>query len=249
METFHWVLIAGAMVAGFVQGLSGFAFGLVAMACWAWVVPPQIAAIMSVFGALVGQTLSALTVRRGFQWALLWPFLAGGLVGVPVGVLAVPLLDVLALKAGLGLLLVIWCPFMLLAPQLPALRWGGRAADALVGLAGGFMGGVGGFAGAMPTLWCTLRRLPKDTQRTIIQNFNLSVLAVAFAMHIGAGNVTREMLPLFALVAPAMLIPSLLGARLYIGISELAFRRLVLALLTASGVALLASSLPVLLAR
>lgn len=249
METFHWVLIAGAMVAGFVQGLSGFAFGLVAMACWAWVVPPQIAAIMSVFGALVGQTLAALTVRRGFQWAMLWPFLAGGLVGVPVGVLAVPLLNVLALKAGLGLLLVIWCPFMLLAPQLPALRRGGRGADALVGLVGGFMGGVGGFAGAVPTLWCTLRRLPKDTQRTIIQNFNLSVLAVAFAMHIGAGNVTREMLPLFALVAPAMLIPSLLGARLYIGISELAFRRLVLTLLTASGVALLASSLPGLLAR
>ena len=83
----------------------------------------------------------------------------------------------------------------------------------------------------------------------MVQNFNLSVLAVAFAMHIGAGNVTRDMLPLFAMVAPAMLIPSVLGARLYIGISEATFRRVVLGLLTVSGVALLAASVPGLLAR
>jgi hypothetical protein len=36
---------------------------------------------------------------------------------------------------------------------------------------------MGGFTGTMPTLWCTLRGFPKDTQRTVIQNFNLSMLA------------------------------------------------------------------------
>jgi len=46
-----------------------------------------------------------------------------------------------------------------------------------------------------------------------------------------------------------MLVPTLLGARVYIGVSELRFRQLVLGLLTASGIALLASSLPTLLAR
>jgi len=45
-----------------------------------------------------------------------------------------------------------------------------------------------------------------------------------------------------------MLVPTLLGARLYVGISDLAFRRIVLGLLTLSGIALLASSLPKLLA-
>jgi len=55
------------------------------------------------------------------------------------------------------------------------------------------------------------------------------------------------MLPLFALVAPALLIPSLLGARVYMGLSEIGFRRVVLALLTASGVVMVASALPALL--
>ena len=57
------------------------------------------------------------------------------------------------------------------------------------------------------------------------------------------------MVPLLAVVAPAVVIPVLLGTRVYIGISELAFRKVVLGLLAASGVALLVSSVPVLLAR
>ncbi|MNI33361.1 hypothetical protein D3C73_873080 [compost metagenome] len=46
-----------------------------------------------------------------------------------------------------------------------------------------------------------------------------------------------------------MLVPTLLGAKLYVGISEARFRQIVLGLLTASGVAMLASSLPLLLSR
>jgi hypothetical protein len=46
-----------------------------------------------------------------------------------------------------------------------------------------------------------------------------------------------------------MLIPALIGARIYIGISEATFRSIVLSLLTVSGVALLASSAPVLWGR
>jgi len=69
------------------------------------------------------------------------------------------------------------------------------------------------------------------------------------ATYVGKGIVTRDMLPMFLVVAPAMLIPSLLGARVYLGISEAAFRKIVLTLLTASGLVLLVSSLPGLLAR
>lgn len=89
----------------------------------------------------------------------------------------------------------------------------------------------------------------KHEQRAVIQNFNLAMLAVTMATYVGSGLVSRQMLPYFAIVAPAMLVPTLLGARVYIGISELRFRQVVLGLLTASGIALLASSLPTLLAR
>lgn len=241
-----WIVAVGAAVAGFVQGLSGFAFGMVAMSFWAWVLDPRLAAALAVFGALTGQLLAVFSVRRGFNWPLLWPFLLGGLAGIPLGVLILPHLDMDWFKAVLGALLALWCPVMLMAQRLPRIggnRWG----DGAVGLVGGVMGGIGGFAGSVPTLWCTLRGFGKDTQRAVIQNFNLSMLAVTMATYLATGIVTGDMAPMFAVVAPAMLIPTLLGTRLYIGISEVAFRRLVLGLLTCSGLTLLASSVPRLL--
>jgi hypothetical protein len=36
MDSTLVVVLAGAVAAGFVQGLSGFAFGLVATSIWAW---------------------------------------------------------------------------------------------------------------------------------------------------------------------------------------------------------------------
>ncbi|WP_204329106.1 hypothetical protein, partial [Proteus mirabilis] len=65
----------------------------------------------------------------------------------------------------------------------------------------------------------TLRGFGKDEQRAVIQNFNLAMLAVTMATYVGSGLVSRQMLPYFAIVAPAMLVPTLLGARVYIGIS------------------------------
>ena len=247
MDSLIVVVALGAVAAGFVQGLSGFGFGLVAMSFWAWRVDPQLAAVLAVFGSLAGQLLAVFTVRRAVRAQHLLPFVAGGVVGVPIGVWLLPMLDANLFKAVLGTLLVTWGPLMLVAGQLPRIRHGGRVADAAIGAVGGVMGGIGGFTGTLPTLWCTLRGFDKATQRAVIQNFNLATLAVTFAFYLGRGLVTSAMLPMLGIVAAALLVPGLLGARLYIGISEAGFRKLVLGLLTLSGAALLASALPKLL--
>lgn len=41
------LLVVGAAVAGFVQGLSGFAFSMVAMSFWVWGIDPHVAAAPS----------------------------------------------------------------------------------------------------------------------------------------------------------------------------------------------------------
>ncbi|RYF43118.1 MAG: sulfite exporter TauE/SafE family protein [Comamonadaceae bacterium] len=243
------VVVAGAALAGFVQGLSGFGFGLTAMSLWAWMLDPLLAAALAVFGGLTGQVFTALTVRRGFSLRRLLPFLAGGFAGLPLGLLLLPRLDVPLFKGLLGLLLVVMCPLMYFSARLPAVSRGGRIGDGLAGAAGGFMGGLGGFTGVVPTLWCTVRGFAKDEQRGVIQNFNLAMLLATFAGYAATGLLQRAMLPLFALMVPAVLLPSLLGARLYAALSETAFRQVLLGLLTASGVALLVSAVPQLLRR
>ncbi len=244
-----WLLVIGAVVAGFVQGLSGFAFGMVAMSFWVWGIEPRVAAVMAVFGSLTGQVVAAVSSRRRFRLATLAPFLAGGAVGIPLGIAVLPHLNPDLFKLALGAVLAVFCPIMLVSSRLPRVAAGGRLADAVVGAVGGFMGGIGGFTGVAPTLWCTLRGMAKDEQRAVIQNFNLAALAFTMAGYLASGLVTRDMWPLLPLVAVALLVPSLIGARVYVGLSELAFRRVVLVLLSGSGVAMLVAAVPRLLAR
>lgn len=235
------LLALGAAVAGFVQGLSGFAFAMVAMSFWVWGIEPRVAAVMAVFGALSGQLLQALTVRRGLRWAALGPFLLGALLGMPLGVAVLPNLDAALFRLVIGCILVVVCPAMLLAHRLPRVEVGGRLGDGAAGALGGFMGGLGGFSGVVPTLWCTLRGFDKELQRSVIQNFNLAALAATFAAYLASGTVTRDMLLPMAVVLPALIVPSLIGARVYIGLSEQAFRHVVLTLLSAAGAAMIVS--------
>ncbi len=244
IDSIYLIVALGAIFAGFVQGLSGFAFGMVAMSFWAWTIDPKLSVAMVVFGALTGQVLAAITVRRKSNLPMLLPFIIGGIIGIPIGVFLLPHIDIITFRVIFGLLLVTWCPMMLMTSRLPSIKSGGCIADSIVGTIGGIMGGLGGFAGTVPTLWCTLRGYDKDTQRSIIQNFNLAVLMVTMATYISTGIVTREMIPMFAIVFPAMLIPTLIGTRLYFRISDSVFKKTVLILLSISGVTLLVSSLP-----
>jgi len=171
------VLIVGAVLAGFVQGLSGFAFGMVAMSVWVWAFEPRTAAVLTIFGSLTGQVIAAVSARRAWRWPVLLPFLAGGLLGIPVGGWLLPRIDPTLFKALFGLMLVTWCPLMLFSDRVPRMAHGGRVADGLVGWIGGVMGGLGGFTGVAPTLWCTLRGMDRDLQRSVVQNFNLATLA------------------------------------------------------------------------
>ena len=76
------LLVLGAAVAGFVQGLSGFAFGMVAMSFWVWGIDPRVAAVMAVFGSLTGQVVAVVSSRRAFRLQALASFLVSGTVGI-----------------------------------------------------------------------------------------------------------------------------------------------------------------------
>lgn len=244
MTTELALLVAGAAAGGFVQGISGFAFGLTALSFWAWGIEPGLATVMAVFGGLAGQLFSTATLRRRPPPATLLPLLAGALFGIPLGVLLLADLDAALFKGLLGALLLVCCPALLLAGRLPTIAAGGRLADAAAGAVGGLLCGVGGVPGIASALWCLLRGYDKDLARAVVQHFNLAALAATFVALIAAGRVTREMLPLFPAVALALLLPSALGARLHAGLGQAAFRRIVLVLLTASGAAMLVAALP-----
>ena len=109
------------------------------------------------------------------------------------------------------------------------------------------MGGLGGLTGPAPILWATLRGWDRDAQRAVFQVFNLAMHGLTMAAYLVRGTISGEAARLFLVVGPAMLVPTLIGARLYRRFSDAAFRSLVLGLLAASGAVLVATTLPKLL--
>ena len=211
------------------------------MSVWAWSIEPQLAAPMVVFGSVVGQLLALGTIRRSFDRRRALPFIAGGVLGVPLGAWLLRYVDPRLFRGGVGVFLIGYCSVMLMARHLPVVSRGGRVIDGLVGWIGGVMGGLGGLTGPAPTLWCTLRGWDRDTQRAIFQSFNLTMQILTLATYVVSGTVTRGMLGIFAVMVPVSILPTLAGVRLYRRISTAKFQRLVLALLLISGVLLVVS--------
>ncbi len=237
------IIAAGAAFGGFAQGLSGFAFGLIALSIWVWVLDPTLVAPLIVFGSLAGQFATAGILRHAWKPSLFLPFVVGGVLGVPFGVALLRWVDPLAFKIGVGVLLVLWCPTMLLVRDLPQIGWGGRIADGCVGWIGGIMGGLGGLTGPAPILWARVRGWDRHTQRAVFQIFSLCMQCLTMIAYASSGAVTRQLLLLLTVTLPAMLIASRIGNRLYYRISDRAFSRVILGLLSASGVILIVSSL------
>lgn len=233
------LVILGASLAGFAQGVSGFAFALVSLSIWAWGIEPRLAAVLTVFGSLVGQLVTLPFVWRGFDVKRALPLIVGGLIGIPIGASLLTALEPGQFRLGLGLFLVVYCPVMLLLHSGRPFRWGGAAADAGAGWIGGVLGGLAGISGPIPTLWTTLRGWDKNDQRGILQGFNIAMHTATLTVYGLSGAIRADMTVPLVATGVALVPFAILGVLVFRRLSTIAFRRLILMLLSVSGVVLI----------
>ena len=237
LPLFLLATFAGALVAG----LSGFAFALIAAAIWLYILTPlQTVTLIIAFGLIV-QGASVWKLRRALDWRLLWPFIAGAALGIPLGVSILTFADPAYVRAGVGAFLVLYSLYALFRPAMKPIE-AGAAADAGVGFLNGVLGGMTGFAGILVTIWCGLRGWPKERQRAVFQPVAVAIFVMS-AFWIGAkGAVTADTIKLFFIGLPALLAGTWLGLKLFGRLDEATFRKIVLVLVLASGAVLLAQT-------
>jgi uncharacterized membrane protein YfcA len=243
MTTFATVLLfVGAFAGGFVSGLAGFGTALMALGIWLYVLPPTVAVTLVLICSIVGQTATMPSFWRSIDFSLVWPFVVGGLAGVPLGTLLIAHADPAIFKLSVGVLLLVFPVALYLNGAPKALDFGGRIADAAIGFAGGILGGLAGLSGVLPTLWATVRGWGKDERRGLFQIYNWTVLMVALCLQAATGFITVEVLWLALLALPGTILGAWLGARTYRMLSDRNFRDVVLGLLFLSGVGLVWSN-------
>src|ERR1700730_7396769 len=228
------LFLIATFAAALVAGLAGFAFGIVAAGIWLHVITPVETASLIVGFGLIVQGLAVWKLRKALDWGKLWAFVAGGALGVPLGVAILGWTNPAHVRAGIGAVLVLYALYALARPKMQPVA-GGALRDGGGGFLNWVLGGITGLAGILVTIWCGLRGWAKDVQRAVFQPVAVATFLMSALWIRANGALTAEMTKLFLIVLPALLAGTWLGLKLFGRLNETAFRKIVLGLLLASG--------------
>jgi uncharacterized membrane protein YfcA len=235
------IFLGGTFAASFVTGLAGFAFGMVAAGIWLAVLTPTETTMLIAAYALLIQAQAVWKLRHSVQFPRLKFLILGTAAGIPVGVAALRWASPMHLRVSFGALLVLFSLHGLARPTLTEIKWATPGADTGIGFLNGIIGGATGLGGILPTIWTGLRGWPRDEQRAVFQPAAVATFLMIIVASGGTGVITLDMVRLFAVGLPALIVGSWLGWMLYGKLDETAFRKIVLALLLVSGIKLVAS--------
>lgn len=234
------VIIFGAALGGMASGLAGFAFAATTLGLYAHVLPPELLSPVVVAASLSVQLMAIPMLWRVLDWRTAAPFVIAGVLGVPVGVVLLSNLSPDSFRLLAGVVLLIYAGSVLASGRMPAIRTENKAADGLVGFAGGILGGFAGLSGVLPTIWCSLRRWPKDRQRSVFQLFNTAMHVVTLCGYGISGRLTPAVGWTLLMALPAIAFGGWMGIKLYKRVDDKAFARVLLILLGLSGLTLVA---------
>ncbi len=244
--TLALILAASAVM----SGLSGFGFSAIGALCLL-LLPPKLGVPLLMSLSAANQLMSIGQLKADMKPVREWwpdgpaPYLLGGLIGVPIGLMILRSLPTATLMAVFGGFLIVYAAYSMLKPEgVHVSSKGGWIAPSVVGMLGGVIGGFTAFPGAAVVVWTGLRRLPKIESRAIVQPYILVLQFVSLAMLAVQRPQTfdRTFWTLLAITIPIVLPCTLLGVRLYKSLSDINFRRVTFMLLGTSGVGLLAKA-------
>lgn len=235
------LFFVATLLGALVNGIAGFAFGLIASAIWLHAITPaQSAALIAAF-AIVIQGTTLWKFRHAVKFSRLVPFLVGGALGVPLGGYVLRWASPSHMRMFVGVALVLFSLYSLVRPKLRPVQ-GGTVAEGLVGGVSGFLAGSTGLAGIPIVIWATLRGWSKDEQRAVMPVASL-IFAMTLAWLGSTGMVKIDTVRLFLWGLPALALGTWIGFELYGKLNEASFRTVVLILLLISGLALLPSAI------
>jgi uncharacterized membrane protein YfcA len=236
----HWVMLA-IFIAAIISGVAGFAFSAICGAMLFHLLPDPIAVVETmIVSSIAIQCMSVITLKNTLEPWHLSRFLAGGIVGLPIGIYLLTHISGSIYIKCMGVFLVGYGAYMLFRKPMVVGR-GRCAGDYLAGFLGGITGGFAAFPGAFVTIWCGLKGLPKDQQRGVYQPFILimQVLALAALFFVQSAHRSAQQIdPSTIAYIPAALLGTWCGIAIFRRLTDVQFAWSVNLLLVVSGLGL-----------
>ena len=217
MELFFGALAFA--LSGFVQGVAGFGSGMVLMALlplW-WEVSASVP-LSALFSVILNTGLTW-HLRGHCQREEIVPLVAGGVVGIPLGVAFLAQVDPGLVTRALGAILLAFGLWQLAglraAARRPAAQGGpllSRRWAPLAGLLSGLTAGAYNVGAPAMLLYASGRRWERDTFRANLQGAFWAAGVILLGSLVAAGLVTEETLRRAAWLIPAGAVGGVLGA-------------------------------------
>ena len=180
--------------------------------------------------------------RHHIVWREMIGLVPGTLVGIAIGLWVFKTLDAATLARSFGVVVMLYGLYSLWNTFRPPAKWTvpGRAAAAIAGVLGGVIGTTfGTMASLFYAIYFDAIRMTKERFRASMSAALVSLGVVRGLGYFAIDEFNREVLETVALAVPMMLIGIFIGDRIYAGLSDLTFRRVVAAALVVSGGALM----------
>lgn len=222
-------------LAGFVQGMSGFGFGLVAMPLLPLLMDLKDAVALTVPLNLVVCATTFLSIRGGRAWRLGIGLILGACVGVPLGVLALSHLSEVFLLRALGVVLLGFAINELLLARIGPVPISPRLGS-LFGVVSGGLSGAFNMGGPPAVAFAYSQPWGKEQVASVLQVvFGVSAIWRLVILG-GAGYLTKPLLTLGLWSVVPLVAAIWLGNRLFTRIPHLALKRVTFVFLGGMGI-------------
>ena len=238
------VMLAMILAAsGIMSGLSGFGFSAIGAISLA-LLSPTVAIPLLMALSTANQLLSIRQLKADMKPLRQWwpngpaPYLAGGVLCVPIGLWILHALPGTALMITFGIFLMAYSAYSMIKPDFMTITIRQSVYSSFfVGGIGGILGGFTAFPGAAVVIWAGLARLPKDETRAIVQPYilGMQILSLLLLAILNPSAFNAEFWTLFFLLLPIVLPCTLIGTLIYKKVSDFNFRRIAFVLLGSSG--------------
>lgn len=239
LSTDQWIVaILGALIAGLVKGVVGFAMPMVMISILCSVVSPELALAGLILPTLVTNGQQALRQGTRAAWGSMVKFRVFMLTGLLVLMISAQLIRVIPTSlflGAIGLMIVGFSLVQLTGRRIPV-RKDSKISHAAIGAFAGFIGGLSAVWGPPTVAFLTVMDVEKKEHiRTQGVIYGFGALALTFS-HISTGILNMQTLIYSAILVPAAIFGMRVGRTVQDRFDQKLFLRATLLVLMIAGV-------------
>ena len=222
------------LLAGFIQGMTGFGSALVAIPLLCLVIDIKSAVPLCILNSLVITTYLSLRMRKHLDAKKILPLCVAAVPGIIVGSTALKQVSPTIIRISLGILLIAYSVYSLFSTPKPKKLH--KAWSYIAGFSSGAIGAAFSAGGPPTIIYTTLNDWKKDTIKATLSGFFLFNSYLIATVHAINGLTTIDIFTYFMISAPFVLLGTVLGTICYGKIPREHYLQIIFAFLVLMGI-------------